>query len=293
MNKEEIRLGIRSEFGRLRSVIVKRPVELDLLNIEETQRNADHYESEKEFHPEDESFNLELVIGQLEKFQELLRSNGVRLLYVTHEPSARYQLFTRDLGFVVDNNFFFSRMCHDCRKVEYEGLNRIKGDLGSYSFIGEGTIEGGDIFINGTEVFVGLSSRTNKQAYKALQQALGKKGYSCIPVPLKKGVLHLDCRFNIISLETAVVYGDDISGEGMHNLGEHFKKIIRGPASELATLGPNYFIVNPRLAAVEKRNNWTIEMLGNQGYEVVPLDFSEVNKLWGSLRCTTLPLHRD
>ena len=289
---KSLELNVNSEFGKLRKVIVQNPAEIDFLPLEEAPEAMSSYLQEKSSHPEDDHFNIPLLREQLTDFHHVLKENGVELLYVRNVPEARYQLFTRDLGFVVGDALYMSRMRYAARSIEHKGLRDIKG-LATKK-IKEGTIEGGDVLVQGNSVYVGLSARTNLEGFESFKEMLASKGYSCIPVFCKENVLHLDCRFNIISPKTALVYGTDILPEGRENIEKHFKgDVVDGPASEVDTLGSNFFIINPGLAVVEKRNLGTREIMRQQGYQVISLDFSEVNKLWGSFRCTTLPIYRE
>ncbi len=293
INGTRLELKVNSEFGKLRAVIVQNPAEIDILNLEESSPDTSFYLREKDFHPEDANFNPILLREQISAFQKVLHKDKITLLYINTIPNARYQLFTRDLGFVIGDTFYFSRMLNERRRIEYEGLEIIKKRLTKYQAIESGTIEGGDILINGSHIYVGLTGRTNRDGFESLKSLVEKQGYCCIPIPCRKNILHLDCRFNIISPDTALIYGDDILPEGRQNIKTHFKgNIISGPTTEQDTLGSNFLILSPNLAVVERRNQWTIETLGNQGYSVIPLDFSELIKLWGSFRCTTLPIYR-
>ena len=53
-----------------------------------------------------------------------------------------------------------------------------------------GTLDGGDVLVVGRKVYVGLSSRTNRQGIEQLETLLSQWSYEVIPVPIT-GCLHL------------------------------------------------------------------------------------------------------
>lgn len=291
-----LKLQVNSEFGRLRKVIVHGASNLvGPQYLEKIPYELSYVDKEIKYHPESGWWDVEEAQNQLKTFQSVLKENGVELVRPENVEHAWLQLFTRDIGFVIGDMFYFANMKHEVRKIEQRGIEYLKELFPKYQILNNnGSIEGGDIFVHENKVFVGISRQTSISAFEELLNHVSKQGYKCIPVPCEESVLHLDCRFNIISPDKALIYGNDIKPEGIINLRENFNgEIIRGPDQEINTLGPNFLIISPNIVVVDKRNQLTIDELKNQGYGVIPLDFSEVTKMWGSFRCTTLPLYRE
>jgi N-dimethylarginine dimethylaminohydrolase len=62
---------------------------------------------------------------------------------------------------------------------------------------------------------------------------------------------------------------------------------------ELRELRVNALAIAPGTVLVEKDSRRIADILTTRGIDVLPLDYSEINKLPGSFRCTTCPLRRD
>jgi len=54
----------------------------------------------------------------------------------------------------------------------------------------------------------------------------------------------------------------------------------------------NTFSISPKKVVMQKRSTRLASLLGKKGIEVIFVDYSEVLKLPGSFRCTTLPVER-
>ncbi len=289
-----LNLKVDSEWGRLSLALVNAgnslPPIKDLGNI---PYSLDYYDREKKFHPEDEPYDNVKVREQLAFLHNILQANGVELVHAQDVEHAYVQLFTRDLGFVIGDIFYFGRSRHAVRDIEKRGLEFLKELVSGYVEITQGNIEGGDIFLYGKKIFIGISRQTNLEGFRALESDLRPMGYSAIPVPLTQEALHLDCRFNMFSYEGAVLLEHAFTQEGIENIETHFKgEIFRLPDQERITLGTNFFMISPTLAIADKRNSRTNEVLDRHGINVIEMDYSEVTKLWGGPRCSVMPLYR-
>ena len=61
------------------------------------------------------------ICHEVNKFENILIQNGVQIHRPSNLPETE-QIFTRDIGFVIDNYFFISNMHHSTRSTE---LNEV------------------------------------------------------------------------------------------------------------------------------------------------------------------------
>lgn len=289
---ENLKLNINSEYGKLELVIVHNASTLVPLDqLDKVPYDMSYVEKELKFHPETADYDVDKLRGQINTFHKLLEDKGVSLIYGKDVEHAALQFFTRDIGFVVGDTFYFSVMKGENRKIEQKSIEHLKPILPKYVELTERMIEGGDVFVHGKNVFVGISRQTSWEGFYDLERHIGSRGYQAIAIPCDESVLHLDCRFNIASSDKAVMSREGIYPDGIKTLEKYFD-ITDVTSEELKTLGPNFFNISPKDTIVDKRNERLNNILYKQGKIIYELDFSEVIKLWGGFRCTILPLYR-
>lgn len=134
-----------------------------------------------------------------------MRSHGIEVTELSPNPHLNEHVFTRDTAFVIDDQLFVASMNEEVRQGETEQLKEWLHEQSVPFQKGlEGSIEGGDVIIDGDTIWVGLSGRTTFDAVKDLQRRL--PSYNVRPLRLKDDILHLDYVFNILSEDTALVY---------------------------------------------------------------------------------------
>lgn len=270
-----------TEYGKLSNVIVCPPryMQIDAI-INETQK---HYK--------DDNLDIDKASQQHERFIEVLKENGVEVQQFSPEPPLYEQVFTRDIGFCIGANMFVSSMKNRVRKEEETILEEYLNKQGiSFSTLPETSIEGGDILVNGNKVWIGLSDRTSDNSVDALRKKL--PSYQLIPLALQQDILHLDCAFNILSPEWAVVYPQAFSKEDFREISRNYK-LIEVDTDEQFTLGTNVLSIgNSKIISmpVNKKVNGKMR---TAGFEVLEVEFSEIIKSGGSFRCCTLPFLRE
>jgi N-dimethylarginine dimethylaminohydrolase len=78
----------------------------------------------------------------------------------------------------------------------------------------------------------------------------------------------------------------------MRWFGEHFD-LIPVTDEEALAVEVNAFALAPGVVVVAERSERIATELQVRGIEVIPIDYSEVTKIPGSFRCSTLPLARS
>ncbi|MGP1906985.1 dimethylarginine dimethylaminohydrolase family protein [Metabacillus sp. JX24] len=280
IRKPEETLACFSEYDSLKRVLVCEPHYMRITEvINETQR---HYANE--------NINEKLAAEQHRQFVRALTENGAEVIKL--QPDERYpeQVFTRDIGFTIGKTVFVSEMGQDIRKGE-ETVLREWLDVKGYPMVclNDHRIEGGDVIIDCTTIFAGVSGRTCMSAIEKLQAEA--PAFQVIPVPFKEKYLHLDCVFNVLSENEALVYKPAFEENELNMLKERYT-LIEINESEQFTMGTNVLSIGNRTVISLPVNKEVNSRLREKGFNVIEVDISEIIKSGGSFRCCTMPILR-
>src|SRR5258706_6045909 len=124
-------------------------------------------------------------------YEEALRSLGATVVHAPPEPTLPDAVFVEDTALALDEVAVITRPGAASRRSETESMARV---LGAYKPLvrieSPGTLDGGDVLRLGRRLYVGLSSRTNRDGLAQLEKLLDEWAYEVIPVSLS-GCLHL------------------------------------------------------------------------------------------------------
>lgn len=281
----KMRLNVTSEYGKLKKVLM---ASVETFHIHKPINKT------QEFYYKNDPPQLNRLIEQQNSFIKVLKDYGVDVIFAEKRMDCTNQINTRDVGFVVGNSFIVSPMKEKERSNEHYALNTLIQSFDSECVVlcpQTGVIEGGDIIINGKQIFVGISQRTNQAGVMWLNAQFGDK-FDIIPIFLKDNFLHLDVVFNILSCQTALVYRAGIMEESLIQISKYFPSIIFTDESEQINLPTNVFSIDESTVVADLRNKKTNLKIQAEGKTLIELDFSEISKIGGSFRCSTCPLIR-
>ena len=269
-----------NEYDPLKRVILCQPQYMTIREvINETQ---------KEF--KDEGIHIKRALEQHREFVRTLESNGIEVVLLPYHKKFPEQVFTRDIGFTLGQTIFVAKMAHDIRIGEEDVLKQwLDDEEMSYFNLAEDRIEGGDVIIDGETIYVGLSNRTHQEAVEHLQSLLIQ--YDVKAIPFKEKYLHLDCVFNVISPDTALIYRPALTKEDIELFSSRYE-LIEVSEEEQFTLGTNVLCIGNKKILSLPINKQVNQNLRNRGFEVIEVDISEIIKSGGSFRCCTLPILR-
>ena len=240
------------------------------------------------------------ICAEIKTFEEVLKQNGVSVIRPSNLPETE-QIFTRDIGFVIDDYFFISNMKHSVRSAELKGIKHVLDGINPSKKIeipSEITVEGGDVVLWNEYVFIGIGDRTTENAIGFIQDIFPNKtviGFDIIvdQNSADNNILHLDCTFQPIGTDEAIIYHDGFKNYPTEIMDLFPKeKLIEVTLDEKNQMFPNIFSISPGKIVIEKNFVRLKNALLERGYEVFEVDYSETSKLSGLLRCSTLPLKR-
>lgn len=290
---EEIQLNVQNETAPLEAVIVGIGIDEGTAHYQNNPKIMDHIE--KGTYPPEE-----VLAGQVDGLASALANEGVTV-YRPENITEVNQIFTRDIGFVIDGYFVKANMQRDNRKPEYDGIQHVIANFPEDKILyppKDATIEGGDVLLWGEHIFVGISKRTNQAGVDFLQEKFPHKKVHGLHVRVtddpKTNILHLDCTFQPVGDKYAIIFEDgfDKHPEIIYEIFEE-ENLIKVTAEEMYDMFPNVVSVSPTCVASEKNFTRLNNELRNKGIRVIEIAYNEVSKLSGLFRCSTMPLRRS
>ncbi|SOC38301.1 dimethylarginine dimethylaminohydrolase family protein [Ureibacillus acetophenoni] len=281
MGENPYKTFCKSEYDVLKRVILCQPQYMNIRDvINETQK-----------HFENEGIHIERALEQHDVLVRTLKENDVEVILLPYHKKYPEQVFTRDIGFTLGQTIFVAEMATDVRFGEQNVLKQWLEDeeISYYNLIGE-RIEGGDVMIDQNTIYVGLSDRTNEEAAAQLKRLLVQ--YEVIPIDFKEKYLHLDCVFNVVSPEVALIYPNALTQKDIDYFASRYE-LIEVSEEEQFQLGTNVLnIGNKRVLSLPINENVN-KQLRDRGFQVIEVDITEIIKSGGSFRCCTLPILRE
>ena len=301
-------LNIQNETSRLRAVILG-----TALSCGPTPKLEDTYDPKSAQHIAAGTYPTEKdMVQEMEGVATVLEKYDVQVF--RPEIIEDYnQIFSRDIGFVIDNKFIKANILPD-REREIEAIEHVIKKMAPthvFKLPEEAHIEGGDVMPWGDYIFVGtytgddysdyITARTNKEAVQYLAELFPKKKVVSFELRKhnkdpKENALHLDCCFQPIGTDKAIIHKNGFLKEEEYEwLVTLFGKenVFEIDKDEMYNMNSNIFSIAPDVVISEKNftrlNNW----LRSHGITVEEVAYAEIAKQEGLLRCSTLPLIRD
>jgi N-dimethylarginine dimethylaminohydrolase len=249
------------------------------------------------------------VTRELNELVELLEAHHVQV--IRPDFLGINQVFTRDIGFVIDDTFILTHMVED-RALEQKGLDSMfaRNPLQVIQPPANVQMEGGDIMPMRDEIWVGYAkdhafaeyttARTNEAALNWLQKSFPKRKVR--PFELKKSetdpfqnALHLDCCVAPLGMGHLIFHPEGLINEQeRHALMQMYPETHRleVTAAEMQAMHCNVLSLAPNVVISGKGFERTNAQMRDWGYQVLEANLTETAKMGGLLRCASLPLRR-
>lgn len=304
-----MKLNIKNETGRLRSVVLGQPQSMGSVpTLEESYDAKSYHTIQHDVYPTEAD-----IVYEMTEFEKVLKKYGVEVL--RPEVIQDYnQVFARDVAFVIEDKMILSNLIPD-RADEQEAYSKIFEQVEWRKIINlpdTAHIEGGDVIVWNDFIFVGTcfsedyrnfkTARTNEYAIEILKEFFPKK--RIIDLDLKKddrvpyqGVLHLDCTFNPVGKDKCIIYKNGFVNEDDYRLILNIfgkENCFHITDEEMFDMCPNIFSISPEVVVSDKAFIRLNEHMRNEwGLTVEEIPYREISKMGGLLRCSTMPLVRD
>lgn len=301
-------LNIKNEYSRLKSVV-----------LGTAQNNGPIPTIEEAYDPK----SLEHIIAgtypkeadmvnEMEGFNAVFKKYGVEI-YRPEMIENYNQIFTRDIGFVIEDTFIIANILSD-REKEIDAIQYIIKQINPAKVVrppAEVHIEGGDVILHNDYIFIGtykgsdykdyITARTNMAGVEYIRNLFPNKiikEFDLVKskIEARDNALHLDCCFQPIGKGKGIIYKSGFREEADYmfliNLfgKENLFHITR---DEMYNMNSNVFSIDEDVVVSEKNftrlNNWLLE----NGFIVEEIAYAEIAKQEGLLRCSTLPLSRN
>jgi len=302
-------IHVTSETARLREVVLGLPYSNGPTPTLEQTFDSKSYESVLHgVYPEESD-----IISEMNAFEAVLKKYDVTVYRPMLVPNCN-QVFSRDVGFVIDGKIIVSNIIPD-RQEEIDAYEEIYRQIhykNIYNLPEAVHVEGGDVILYKDIIFLGQyafedypmvkTARTNRLALDYLRMLFPEK--TIMPLNLRKsdtdpyeGILHLDCTFMPVGKDKAIIYKRGfLNPRDADHLVDMFGKdnVFELTTEEMYWMNSNIFSISEDVVVVEEHFYRLIKHLRDVwGMTVETVPYREISKMGGLLRCSTLPLRRD
>lgn len=303
-----LKLNVKNETSRLRAVILgtaesngPTPLEHEAYDPKSLEHiKAGTYPTEAD------------MVKEMEALNNIFLKYDVKV-YRPEVIKDYNQIFSRDIGFVIDDFFIKANILPD-RDRELEAIQYVIDQMNPSKVVRppeEVHIEGGDVILWDDHIFIGtykgddykdyITARTNMQGVNFIREMFPNKKvkeFDLIKsrVEPRDNALHLDCCFQPVGKGKAVIYK-----HGFRDLKDYEYLVnLFGPENlfdiereEMYSMTSNFFSIAEDVVVIEKNftrlKNWLVA----NGFTAEEVPYAEISKQEGLLRCSTLPLIRD
>ena len=252
------------------------------------------------------------MVDELNQLKEVLVKHNVNV-YRPEVINDYNQIFSRDIGFVIDDFFIVANILPD-RSNEIFAIQKVLDLIPKNKIIelpDDCHVEGGDVILNNDYIFIGTydgidysnfkTARTNYKSIKFLKEKFPAKkviSFDLIKSDLEptKNALHLDCCLQPVGNGKLVACPNAFLKRDQYEwLLNHFGKenILEISLNEMSEMKCNFFSIDTNIVVSEKSftklNSWL------RGFDIIveEINYKEISKQGGLLRCSTLPLIRE
>ncbi len=303
-----LQLNVKNETSRLRAVVLGTAESNGPIPAAE-----DAYDPKSLEHilagtyPEEED-----MIAEMEAINEVFHKYDVKVF--RPEIIENYnQIFTRDIGFVIDDIFVKANILPD-RDGELDAIGHVLAQIDPAKVVRppeEVHIEGGDVLLWNEHIFIGtykgddyasyITARTNMHGVEYIRQLFPHKIVKEFDLvksssEARDNALHLDCCFQPIGHDKGIIYQGGFRDPADYQYLEDLfgrENLFHITRDEMYHMHSNVFSISPDVVVSEqgftRLNNW----LRDNGFTVEEVPYAEISKQEGLLRCSTLPLIRD
>lgn len=228
--------------------------------------------------------DMQLAVQQHLNYLEALRSDGMEVTVLPEEPELADAAFVEDTAVILDELAVVCRPGCPSRRPEAASIADALQKFRELAWLEPpGTLEGGDVLVLGKKIWAGLSTRTNREGVRQLEDFAKPHGYKVIPVAVRH-CLHLKTAVTPVAASAVVANPQWVDLELFADL-----DVLTVPSEEpwgANTLSTKTVVWVPNSCPA------TAGLLRARGLSIRTLDISELQKAEAGLTCLSL-LYRD
>lgn len=254
--------------------------------------------------------------AQIDNLATVLQKKGIvvhrshrlapeEMKYLEYIQKGGVFFYARDLVLVIDTNVietaislpFGEKIRYALRPILRE---RVTGSDANYvampapsPVFGRAQIylEGGDVLLNGHDIYVGISGNASSpEGAEWLQAFLGPE-YRVHQIKLTKEFQHLDCVLSLVRPGLGLRCSDAILDELPESIRDW--DLIEVSTVEAKKLGVNIMILDDKTVIIDKQHHRIGEELKKRDVNVIEIPYDKVATWGGGLRCSHHPLIRE
>ncbi|MEZ4795823.1 MAG: arginine deiminase family protein [Flavobacteriaceae bacterium] len=303
-----IKLNIKNETSRLRAVILGTAI-----SNGPTPTVEQAYDPKSLEHIKAGTYPVEEdMVKEMEAVANVFKKYDVKV-YRPDIIKDCNQIFSRDIGFVIDDIFFKANILPD-REEEIDAIQYVIDQIDPKKVMRppeEAHIEGGDVMVWNDHIFIGtyreadyadyIVARTNMKGVAYITELFPNKTVKSFNLRKSQvnpmdNALHLDCCFQPIGTDKAIIHKNGFLDESEYEwLINFFGKdnVFEISKEEMYNMNSNIFSISENVIISEQNFTRLNTWLREQGFTVEEVPYAEIAKQEGLLRCSTLPLIRD
>lgn len=303
-----LQLNVKNETSRLKTVILG-----TAKSNGPTPEEHEAYDPKSLEHIKAGTYPVEAdMVKEMEAFNNVFKKYNVEV-YRPEIIEDYNQIFSRDIGFVIDDTFIKANILPD-RERELDAIQYVIDKMNPAKVVRppeEVHIEGGDVMLWDDHIFIGtykgsdykdyITARTNMHGVNYIKEMFPHKivkEFDLVKsrIEARDNALHLDCCFQPVGKDKGVIYKSGFREEADYMyLVNLFGKdnLFHIEREEMYNMTSNFFSIDTDVVVIEKNftrlKNWLLE----RGFTVEEVPYAEIAKQEGLLRCSTLPLVRE
>jgi N-dimethylarginine dimethylaminohydrolase len=303
-----LKLNVKNETSRLRAVVLG-----TALSNGSTPTVEEAYDPKSREHIIAGTYPIEEdMVSEMEAVAAVFKKYDVQVFRPEIIQDCN-QIFTRDIGFVIDDVFVKANILPD-RENELDAIQYVIDQINPDKVIRppkEAHIEGGDVMLWNEHIFIGtykgsdyksyITARTNMLGINYIKEHFPNKivkEFDLVKSNLepRDNALHLDCCFQPVGKNKGIIYKGGFREESdyvylLNIFGK--ENLFHITREEMYHMNSNVFSIAEDVVVSEKNFTRLNTWLRENGFTVEEVPYAEIAKQEGLLRCSTLPLIRD
>jgi N-dimethylarginine dimethylaminohydrolase len=240
------------------------------------------------------------MVNEMEAFNQVFQKYGVQV-YRPEMIENYNQIFTRDIGFVIEDTFIIANILPD-REKEIDAIQYIIKQINPEKIVRPPItvhIEGGDVMLYNDYIFIGtykgsdykdyITARTNMAGVEYIRNLFPNKivkEFDLVKskIEARDNALHLDCCFQPVGKNKGIIYKSGFREEADYMFLVHLfgkENLFHITRDEMYNMNSNVFSIDENIVVSEKNftrlNNW----LRENGFTVEEIPYSEIAKQEG------------